>query len=98
MSAVRTAFNKASNDYDDHAFLQKEVASRLDAKLNVITANSEVILDLGSGTGLLSQNLHKRFPDTQLICLDFAQNSLKNKQSTITCHWQIIVLILLFLV
>ncbi|MDG2395773.1 malonyl-ACP O-methyltransferase BioC [Candidatus Thioglobus sp.] len=82
MSAVRASFNKASNNYNDHAFLQKEIATRLDAKLNVITANSGVILDLGAGTGLLSQNLHKRFPDAQLICLDFAQNSLKNNQST----------------
>ncbi len=81
MSAVRSAFNKASNDYDDHAFLQKEIASRLDNKLEVITKNAQVILDLGAGTGLLSKNLLKRFPDSQLVCLDFAQNSLKNNQS-----------------
>jgi len=82
MSSVRSAFNKASNNYDDHAFLQKEVASRLDEKLNVITANSEVILDLGAGTGLLSNNLLKRFPGSKIIALDFAQNSLKNNQAT----------------
>jgi len=81
MSTVRSAFNKASNDYNDHAFLQKEIASRLDEKLDVITSSSEVILDLGSGTGLLSNNLKKRFPNSQIICLDFAQNSLKNNQS-----------------
>jgi len=82
MSAVRAAFNKASNNYNDHAFLQKEIATRLDAKLNVITANSGVILDLGAGTGLLSHNLLMRFPDSQVICLDFAQHSLKSNQST----------------
>ena len=81
MSAVRSAFNKASNNYDDYAFLQKEIASRLDARLEIITSNSAVILDLGSGTGLLSQNLQKRFPESQLVCLDFAQNSLKNNQA-----------------
>ena len=82
MSAIRSAFNKASNNYNDNAFLQKEIASRLDNKLNVITANSKVILDLGAGTGLLTQDLIKRFPNSQIICLDFAQNSLKNNQST----------------
>ncbi len=81
MSSVRSAFNKASNNYDDHAFLQKEVASRLDEKLNVITTHSNVILDLGAGTGLLSSNLKKRFPSSKIIALDFAQNSLKNNQS-----------------
>ncbi len=37
MSQVRSAFNKASSQYDEHAFLQKEIASRLDAKLEVIS-------------------------------------------------------------
>lgn len=81
MSSVRSAFNKASNQYDAHAFLQKEIAIRLDSKLDVIAGNSNVIADLGAGTGLLSQNLIKRFPDSQLICLDFAQASLNNNPS-----------------
>lgn len=78
MSEVRSAFNKASSEYNTHAFLQKEIALRLDSKLEVISGNTEVILDLGAGTGLLSQNLLKRFKNSQLICLDFAQESLKN--------------------
>ena len=81
MSSIRQAFNKASNDYDDHAFLQREIAFRLDNKLEVISANTNTILDLGAGTGLLSQLISKRYPDGQLICLDFAQNSLNNNQA-----------------
>ena len=82
MSSVKSAFNKASANYDKYAFLQKEIAARLDAKLDIISAESNMILDLGAGTGLLSKQLSKRFPDSQLICLDFAQNSLKNNQTT----------------
>jgi malonyl-CoA O-methyltransferase len=82
MSSVRSAFNKASGQYDEHAFLQKEIATRLDAKLDVISGESSVILDLGAGTGLLSKQLSKRFPDSQLICLDFAQASLKHNPSS----------------
>ena len=81
MSSIKSAFNKASNQYDAHALLQKEIAIRLNAKLDVIAGNSEVIVDLGAGTGLLSQQLSKRFPDSQLVCLDFAQTSLKNNPS-----------------
>jgi malonyl-CoA O-methyltransferase len=78
MSAIRVAFNKASNRYDAHAFLQQEIATRLDQKLDVINHQADIILDLGAGTGLLSKKLQKRFPKSQLIGLDFAQNSLKN--------------------
>ncbi len=82
MSEVRSAFNKASSQYDKYAFLQNEIATRLDAKLEVISNNTSVILDLGAGTGLLSKSLLQRFPDSKLICLDFAQESLKNNPST----------------
>lgn len=81
MSEIRSAFNKASSRYDEHAFLQKEIATRLDAKLEVISSNTDVILDLGAGTGLLSQSLLQRFPSSKIICLDFAQKSLKNNPS-----------------
>lgn len=81
MSQVRLAFNKASDQYNKHAFLQKEIAKRLDDKLDVISTKPDTILDLGAGTGLLSKQLSKRFPDSQLICLDFAQTSLNNNTS-----------------
>ncbi|SMN10807.1 Biotin synthesis protein BioC [uncultured Candidatus Thioglobus sp.] len=81
MSQIRLAFNKASARYNENALLQKEIALRLDSKLEVIAGHSETILDLGAGTGLLSQPLIKRFPKSQLICLDFAQESLKTNPS-----------------
>ena len=81
MSEIRSAFNKASSQYDEYAFLQKEIATRLDAKLEVISSHADVVLDLGAGTGLLSQSLLQRFPNSKIICLDFAQESLKNNPS-----------------
>lgn len=82
MSKVRSTFNKASASYNAHAFLQREVASRLDAKLNVISKQPKVVLDLGAGTGLLSQKLANRFGDSLLINLDFAQASLSINPSS----------------
>ncbi|KAA0446088.1 MAG: malonyl-ACP O-methyltransferase BioC [Candidatus Thioglobus sp.] len=81
MSQVKAAFNKAAARYNQNAFLQQEIAERLDAKLGVIAANSAIILDLGAGTGLLWQKLQNRYPDAQIICLDFAQEALKINQS-----------------
>lgn len=81
MSSVRSAFNQAANSYNQHASLQQEVARRLDQKLEVCSIQPQVVLDLGAGTGLLSEQLSQRFANTQLICLDFAQASLKNNPS-----------------
>ena len=82
MSAIRSAFNQASSDYNEHALLQQEVAIRLSDKFNVIAPNAEVILDLGAGTGLLSKQVTQRFPQAKILALDFAQESLKHNPAT----------------
>ena len=61
MSKVRNKFNKASSNYDAHAFLQKEIASRLAEKLDVISIEPKIIVDLGSGTGFISKKQPKYF-------------------------------------
>ena len=76
MSKVRKTFNKASSQYNDNAFLQNEIASRLAEKLDVISIEPKTIVDLGSGTGFLSKKTAKIFPHSNLICVDFAQQSL----------------------
>ena len=76
MSRVRATFNKASSKYDDSAFLQNEISVRLAEKLNVISIDPKTIIDLGSGTGFLSEKAVKAFPNATLVCIDFAQQSL----------------------
>ncbi len=80
MSKIRAAFNKASNSYNHHAVLQQEIATRLDKKLGIIANKPSVVLDLGAGTGLLTQQLSQRFPSSKIIALDFAQDLLKHNQ------------------
>lgn len=82
--AIRSAFNKSADNYNNHAFLQEEIAKRLEHKLNTIipNTNTPLIVDLGAGTGLLSEKLLKRYPNSQLLSIDFAQNSLKNNPAT----------------
>ena len=72
MSKVRKTFNKASAQYNDNAFLQNEIASRLAEKLDVISIEPKTIVDLGSGTGFLSKKTAKIFPNSNLICVDFS--------------------------
>ena len=66
MSRVRTTFNKASAKYDDSAFLQNEISVRLAEKLNVISIDPKTIIDLGSGTGFLSEKAVKAFPNANI--------------------------------
>ena len=86
MSKIRNTFNGASSNYDDNAFLQNEIANRLAEKLKVISIKPQTIIDLGSGTGLLSNKTAEIFPNANLICVDFAQQSLlKNSQNLKVC-------------
>ena len=86
MSQVRKSFNKASSVYNENAFLQNEIAGRLSEKLKVISINAETIIDLGSGTGFISEKTAKLFPNSRLICVDFAQQALvKNTQKLKVC-------------
>lgn len=78
MLQIRQTFNKAANNYNNYAYLQKEIALRLDEKLDYIKINPIVVVDLGAGTGLLSTHLMSRFPSAHNIAVDFAQNSLKH--------------------
>ena len=61
MSQVRSSFNKASSIYNENAFLQNEIAKRLAEKLKVISIQPETIIDLGSGTGFLSEKQLRYF-------------------------------------
>jgi len=86
MSKIRSNFNGAASNYDDNAFLQSEIANRLAEKLKVISIKPQTIIDLGSGTGLLSNKTAEIFPNANLICVDFAQQSLlKNSQNLKVC-------------
>ena len=86
MSKIRSTFNDAASNYDDNAFLQSEIANRLAEKLKVISIKPQTIIDLGSGTGLLSNKTAEIFPNANLICVDFAQQSLlENHQNLKVC-------------
>ena len=86
MSKIRTSFNKASSNYNENAFLQNEIATRLSEKLKVISITPKTIIDLGSGTGFISDKTANLFPDAALFCVDIAQHIIiKKKQNVKVC-------------
>ncbi len=75
---VRRAFARAAAGYEAAASLQREVQSRLLEQLDVLGSRQpERILDLGAGPGRAAQAMHARWPQAQVLALDFALPMLR---------------------
>lgn len=79
--AMRAAFEKAAISYDAAAVLQQEVANRLVERMDVMAMKPQSILDVGSGTGFVSELLAARFPKSKITALDLALNMLKQAKN-----------------
>ena len=77
---IKSHFNHAAPSYDEAAILQKTVAERIDERLDLITAEANTILDLGAGTGLLTEKVIQRYPNAQIFAVDLSANMLKTAQ------------------
>lgn len=78
--AIRRAFERAAATYDDNAFLQQEVARRLDEHFEEVKVDPGLILDAGCGTGHAYDLLQARFPRSRLIGLDLAHAMCRQAQ------------------
>ncbi len=70
--AIRRSFEAAAASYDDAAFLQQEIARRLDDHLDGMKITPGLILDAGCGTGFAASLLKARYPGADLLGLDLA--------------------------
>ena len=71
-AAIRQSFDRAAPTYDHFAVLQREVESRLLERIEFQRHKSDVILDLGCGTGSASRSLAAQNPQANVIALDWA--------------------------
>lgn len=72
ISAIQRHFSKAASRYDEAAVLQKRTALELDERLDLIKLEVKRVVDLGAGTGFLSEKLWQRYPQAQLSAVDLA--------------------------
>ncbi len=70
--AVRRAFARAAATYDAAAVLQREVGSRMAARLDYIKVAPRAILDAGCGTGEAVGELAVRYAGARVVALDAA--------------------------
>ena len=71
------SFSKAAVNYDASAFLQKEVASRLIERLDVMNVSPKTILDAGCGTGYCTRILNKAFSKANVTGVDIAPGMIE---------------------
>lgn len=74
---TQRVFERAAATYDRSAVLQQEVGRRLLERLEVIRIAPERVLDLGAGTGQVSADLLRRYPQAQVLALDLAPAMLR---------------------
>jgi len=77
----RLHFERAARTYDSAAVLQREVATRLLERLELIRLRPQAILDAGSGTGQLARSLAARYPQARVIALDSALGMLRQTRT-----------------
>ncbi len=79
--AVRRHFDRAARSYDQASLLAREIAHRMDERLDYIKLTPTRWLDVGCGTGADLARLHQRYPDAQGLALDLSLPMLQAKHT-----------------
>ncbi len=80
-NSTRLHFERATDSYDASAVLQREIAKRLGERLDYIKHFPKAALDIGSGTGFITEDLLKRYPKASIIALDIALGMAQKSKS-----------------
>ena len=64
-------------EYAQAAVIAEEAGVELLSRLDVMTIKPAVIIDAGSGTGKFSTKLQSRYPDAQVIAIDYSDRMLQ---------------------
>ena len=71
------SFSEKAYSYDSQSFVQKDVNKRLSNRLDFIKHTKKDILEIGSGTGNLSDALQKKYINAKVVSLDLSQEMSK---------------------
>jgi malonyl-CoA O-methyltransferase len=71
-AAVERRFDRHAATYERHARVQAEMAERMITRLEELDRVPGAILELGCGTGVLTELLVKSFPDSEITAIDIA--------------------------
>jgi malonyl-CoA O-methyltransferase len=74
---ARRAFERAAARYDEVAVLQREIGRRMLERLDYVRLEPRAELDAGCGTAELTVALAQRYPQAELVALDFAHGMVR---------------------
>jgi malonyl-CoA O-methyltransferase len=78
---LRASFERAAATYDATAVLQREIAGRLSARLEIIRHDPRLILDAGCGTGYGTVLLARRYQRARILGVDIAQGMVRRARA-----------------
>ena len=73
---LRRRFDRAAVCYDQFAGVQREITLRLLERLDLVQVDPARVVDLGAGTGDGAAQLGQRYPQAQVIAVDFSHAML----------------------
>src|SRR3990167_615415 len=76
--------------YIDTAVIAKEAGEELLTRLDWMTLQPTVMIDIGCKTGMISTKLQERYPQAQLIAMDAAENLLEHAQQHLMSNTSLI--------
>jgi len=79
---VNRNFSKGAKTYDEYALIQRHMAD----KLGIFIEDSEEvfnILEIGCGTGIFSEKILNKFPNSNIDFLDISHDMIKNVKDKI---------------
>jgi len=79
--SLRAAFERAAHSYDEVAVLQRAIADRLLARLEVVKRVPQSVLDVGSGTGYVTRLLLRRYPRARVLAADLAHAMVRQARA-----------------
>jgi len=74
---VRRSFDQASRQYNQFTALQRTIGERLMSLAENVDIAHDSLLDVGAGTGYLTHQLDKLFPQSDLFALDISAAMLQ---------------------
>ena len=87
---IKNNFNNAATDYLYYSNIQRYFAKKIVAFLKGLNFQKGEWIDLGSGTGLLADEIEKEFSQKKVTRIDFSEKMLlQNKESSKRILWDL---------
>jgi len=87
---IKNNFNNAAVNYLDYSNIQRHFSEKIVSFLKVLNIQKGEWIDLGSGTGLLADEIEKEFSTKKITRIDFSKKMLlQNKESSKKILWDL---------